>query len=178
MLISLLSLLSLLFLSSLQLLKAINQHNNTYLNNMIDKPNIIVVVLDDVGWNDLSYNSPSSQIKTPFIDSLVQRCGIYLTQHYTYPLCTPTRASLLTGRYHINTGLNYVLLPGTPAGDQTTYINMISLLINMITLFINMITIFINISSIHQANVLFGIKYSIITIIIMIVIIFTIRSTR
>jgi hypothetical protein len=55
---------------------------------------------------------------------------------------------------------------------------MISLLINMITLFINMITIFINISSIHQANVLFGIKYSIITIIIMIVIIFTIRSTR
>ena len=116
MLISLLSLLSLLILSSLQLSKAKNQHDNSYLNNMIDKPNIIVVVLDDVGWNDLSYNSPSSQIKTPFIDSLVQRFGIYLTQHYTYPLCTPTRASLLTGRYHINTGLNYVLLPGTPAG--------------------------------------------------------------
>ena len=116
-----LSLLSLLLLSHLQLSEAINQYSNSYINNMIDKPNIIVVVLDDVGWNDLSYNSPSSQIKTPFIDSLVQRFGIYLTQHYTYPVCTPTRASLLTGRYHINTGLNYVLLPGTPAGAQTTY---------------------------------------------------------
>lgn len=122
MLQSLLSL-SLLFLFYLQLLKAISQHDNSYLNNMIDKPNIIVVVLDDVGWNDLSYNSPSSQIKTPFIDSLVQRFGIYLTQHYTYPVCTPTRASLLTGRYHINTGLNYVLLPGTPAGAQTNNLN-------------------------------------------------------
>lgn len=44
------------------------------------------------------------------------RSGVVLTQHYSHSLCTPSRAALLTGRYHINTGLHYVLAPGTPAG--------------------------------------------------------------
>ena len=79
------------------------------------KPNIIIVVLDDIGWNDLQYNSPLSKIPTPIINALVDQ-GISFTQHYTHSLCTPSRGSLLTGRYNINLGLNNVLLPGTPAG--------------------------------------------------------------
>lgn len=65
--------------------------------------------------SDLTYNNPTSPIPTPEIDSLA-RSGVVLTQHYSHSLCTPSRAALLTGRYHINTGLHYVLAPGTPAG--------------------------------------------------------------
>lgn len=54
-------------------------------------------------------------IPTPNIDALAQK-GVQLKQLYTHSLCTPSRAALLTGRYHINTGLTYVLTPGTPAG--------------------------------------------------------------
>ncbi|KAJ1442389.1 alkaline-phosphatase-like protein [Ochromonadaceae sp. CCMP2298] len=81
----------------------------------IQRPNIVVVLLDDVGWNDLGYNSPLSPIPTPHIDRL-SSSGVRLTQHYTHSVCTPSRAALLTGKYHINTGLTNVLLPGSPVG--------------------------------------------------------------
>eukprot|EP01032_Pedospumella_encystans_P030986 gene30986-34971_t len=42
--------------------------------------------------------------------------GVHLTQHYVHSVCSPTRAALLTGRYHVNTGMTNVLIPGTPAG--------------------------------------------------------------
>jgi arylsulfatase A-like enzyme len=79
------------------------------------KPNIVFVLADDVGWNDLSFNNEYSPINTPNIDALAHD-GIQLKQHYMHSLCTPSRAALMTGRYHINTGLTYVLAPGTPAG--------------------------------------------------------------
>jgi arylsulfatase A-like enzyme len=78
-------------------------------------PNIIVILCDDVGWSDFGYNHPLSPIPTPHIDK-ISSMGVRLKQYYTPSLCTPTRASLLTGRYHVNTGLNSVLFPGTPAG--------------------------------------------------------------
>ncbi len=60
------------------------------------KPNILVIVADDMGWNDVGYHG--SKIKTPNIDSLC-KAGIELDQHYVAPTCTPTRVTLLTGRY-------------------------------------------------------------------------------
>lgn len=81
---------------------------------MNSKPNILVFVLDDVGMADLSYISVEKEIHTPNIDRLAHH-GIILKNYYTYSLCTPSRASMLTGRYAINTGLTSVLLPGTPA---------------------------------------------------------------
>jgi arylsulfatase I/J len=66
-------------------------------------------------FSDLSYNSAKPVISTPNIDFLAKK-GIVLKHLYTHSLCTPSRASFLTGRYHINTGLTYVLSPGTPAG--------------------------------------------------------------
>lgn len=67
-------------------------------------------------WNsDFGYNYPGSPIPTPFIDDLAAR-GVQLKQYYSHAVCTPARASLMTGRYHVNTGLTYVLTPGTPAG--------------------------------------------------------------
>ncbi|MEK6235760.1 MAG: sulfatase-like hydrolase/transferase, partial [Planctomycetales bacterium] len=60
------------------------------------RPNILVVVADDLGWADVGYHG--SPIKTPRIDRLC-RSGVELDQHYVAPMCTPTRAALLTGRY-------------------------------------------------------------------------------
>ena len=78
-------------------------------------PHIIFVMMDDVGHNDISYNSPNSPIPTPHIDALAYS-GIQLKNYYAHSLCTASRASLLTGRYQVNTGLANVLVPGTPGG--------------------------------------------------------------
>jgi hypothetical protein len=65
--------------------------------------------------SDFSYNAENPVIPTPNIDRLAKD-GIVLKQLYTHPICTPSRASFMTGRYHINTGLTYVLTASTPAG--------------------------------------------------------------
>lgn len=59
-------------------------------------PNILIVVADDMGWADVGYHG--SPIPTPNLDKLC-RAGVELDQHYVAPMCTPTRAALLTGRY-------------------------------------------------------------------------------
>nr|WP_315153156.1 sulfatase-like hydrolase/transferase [uncultured Flavobacterium sp.] len=59
------------------------------------KPNVIVIIADDMGWNDVGYNG--SEIKTPNIDNLAKN-GVQLTRFYVSPTCSPTRAALLTGR--------------------------------------------------------------------------------
>jgi arylsulfatase B len=60
-----------------------------------EKPNIIVVIADDAGWNDVGYNG--SEIKTPNIDFLAKN-GVQFDRFYVSPTCSPTRAALLTGR--------------------------------------------------------------------------------
>lgn len=81
-------------------------------------PNIVFVMLDDLGHADLSYSSeePDPLVKTPFIDQLVHSSGVKLTNYYVNPTCTPSRASLMTGRYAINSGLPFAVLPGSPIG--------------------------------------------------------------
>ncbi len=66
--------------------------------------------------SDFGRNVADSPIPTPFIDQLTAQ-GVHLTQHYVHSVCSPTRAALLTGRYHVNTGMTNVLIPGTPAGN-------------------------------------------------------------
>ncbi|MBW6533821.1 MAG: arylsulfatase [Mariniphaga sp.] len=60
------------------------------------KPNILVIIPDDLGWSDVGYHG--SVVKTPNIDMLA-KTGVRLEQHYVMPTCTPTRVSLLTGKY-------------------------------------------------------------------------------
>ena len=81
------------------------------------QPNIIIALVDDLGWSDVGYHKASG-IKTPHIDKLATQ-GIILTNHYVQPLCSPSRASLLTGKYpiHIGAGLNEnVFAPDEPIG--------------------------------------------------------------
>jgi arylsulfatase A-like enzyme len=65
-------------------------------------PHVVYIMSDDQGWNDVGYHG--SEIKTPHIDALVQG-GAKLEQFYAQPLCSPTRSSLMTGRYPFRMGL-------------------------------------------------------------------------
>jgi arylsulfatase A-like enzyme len=62
----------------------------------MQKPNILFILVDDLGWGDVSYHN--APIRTPNMDRLAAR-GIELDFHYVNPVCTPTRASLMSGRY-------------------------------------------------------------------------------
>jgi len=74
-----------------------------------NKPNILYVVADDLGWKDVGFNG-SQDIKTPNLDKLAAT-GARLEQFYAQPMCTPTRAALLTGRYPFRYGLQTIVIP-------------------------------------------------------------------
>ena len=80
--------------------------------NAAEKPNIIVILADDQGFGDLAANNPQSKIATPNLDALA-RGGLRFTDgHTSSGVCTPTRYSLLTGRYHWRTRLQSGVLGG------------------------------------------------------------------
>jgi arylsulfatase A-like enzyme len=73
------------------------------------KPNIVHIVADDLGWKDVGFNG-CTDIKTPNLDKLAAE-GAKLAQFYVQPMCTPTRAALLTGRYPFRYGLQTAVIP-------------------------------------------------------------------
>jgi len=80
-----------------------------------NKPNIIIIYTDDLGYGDLScYGNPV--IRTPHLDKLASE-GIRLTSFYVAAsTSTPSRASLLTGRYPVRAGLPHVIFPNEDRG--------------------------------------------------------------
>ncbi len=74
-------------------------------------PNVIIILTDDQGWGDLSINGNTS-IQTPNIDQIAHS-GARFENFYVSPVCSPTRAELLTGRYHPRSGVH-----GTSAGAE------------------------------------------------------------
>lgn len=79
---------------------------------MNKKPNIIMILTDDLGYGDISCLNPGSQIQTGNIDRLAQE-GMRLTDcHSSSALCTPSRYALLTGRYNWRSRLKSLVLPG------------------------------------------------------------------
>lgn len=85
------------------------------------KPNVVFILVDDMGYADLS-SFGSKDIRTPNIDRLAKE-GVKLTQAYSNgPVCTPTRAAFITGRYQQRAGLEWALTPdmkdaGLPAEE-------------------------------------------------------------
>jgi arylsulfatase B len=84
------------------------------------KPNIILIVADDLGWNDVGFHNP--EMITPHLDELAKK-GIELRRFYVGALCSPTRAGLLTGKYPDRFGLRGVVGPraqgGLPVQEKT-----------------------------------------------------------
>lgn len=71
---------------------------------VVAKPlNLLLIVADDLGWNDVDWHG-STQIPTPHLSKLASE-GVTLNNYYVQPVCSPTRASILTGRHVIHTGV-------------------------------------------------------------------------
>tara|TARA_B110000305_G_scaffold228656_1_gene278684 strand:+ start:900 stop:2663 length:1764 start_codon:yes stop_codon:yes gene_type:complete len=68
-----------------------------------ERPNVIVILTDDQGWGDLSIHG-NTNISTPNIDRLASQ-GMELERFYVSPICSPTRAEFMTGRYNPRTGV-------------------------------------------------------------------------
>ncbi len=73
-----------------------------------DRPNIVLIVADDLGYADMGYHS--SDIQTPNIDHLAAT-GVRLEQFHVAPMCSPTRAGLMTGRYPLRFGMMRAVIP-------------------------------------------------------------------
>ncbi len=70
------------------------------------QPNVVIFLADDAGWGDYSH-SGNTQVRTPNIDSIAIG-GVSLERFYVCPVCAPTRAEFLTGRYHPRGGVRGV----------------------------------------------------------------------
>ena len=78
------------------------------------QPNVIIMLADDLGWSDVGYHG--GDIDTPSLDRLAAE-GVQLDRFYTTPICSPTRAALMTGRNPIRLGVAYaVILPWDTTG--------------------------------------------------------------
>jgi arylsulfatase A-like enzyme len=78
------------------------------------QPNIVFLLVDDMGYGECGFNG-GKEIATPVIDRLAKE-GTILENSYVQPVCSPTRAALLTGRYPIRTGVYSVVTPGAHWG--------------------------------------------------------------
>jgi len=86
-----------------------------------EMPHIVVFMVDDQGWNDIGYQSSDLDWATPFIDNLAET-GVILDHYYTMHLCTPARASLLTGYYPVHISMQHdVIQPDAPWGLPLDY---------------------------------------------------------
>lgn len=79
------------------------------------QPHLIFILADDLGWDDVGFHG-SPQIPTPNIDALANE-GVILNNYYVSPMCTPTRASIMSGKHPIHLGIqHFVIFAAQPYG--------------------------------------------------------------
>lgn len=79
------------------------------------RPNILVIMGDDVGYSNVGAYTHGMMVPTPNIDRIAKE-GILFTDHYAHPSSTAGRAAFITGQLPIRTGMTTVGLPGSPVG--------------------------------------------------------------
>ena len=84
-------------------------------------PNVVILLADDLGWNAIGYHN--GEFRTPHLDSIAAS-GLQLERFYVAPMCSPTRAGLMTGRYPIRFGMARAVIPpqrdfGLPLSETT-----------------------------------------------------------
>jgi len=83
------------------------------------RPNVIVILTDDQGYGDAGVNG-NDKIRTPNLDRFAEQ-GVRFSRFYCSPVCAPTRASLMTGRYYYRTGVIHTSRGGAKMhGDEVT----------------------------------------------------------
>ena len=88
-------------------------------NSSLEMPNIILVMIDNVGFDEIGING-NDLVSTPHLDSFASQ-GVQFSRFYSNPMCAPTRASLMTGRYHYRTGVIHTSRGGAKMyGDEFT----------------------------------------------------------
>lgn len=88
------------------LLLSCSSNTNHVINKPNDQPNVILILTDDQGWGDLGING-NPAVQTPVVDRLARQ-SISFDRFFVSPVSAPTRASLLTGRDHLRTGVSWV----------------------------------------------------------------------
>ena len=80
-----------------------------------DRPNVVLMLADNLGFGDIGAYGGGAVLgtPTPSLDALAAE-GLMLTQFFVEPGCTPSRAGLMTGRYSVRSGLNSIIVAGTP----------------------------------------------------------------
>jgi len=81
-----------------------------------DRPNVLFIVADDLGLNDVPFTGTGSEVKTPYLQRLADE-GTVLKHYYVNQVCTPTRASFMSAKYPIHLGLQHgVIRDSVPNG--------------------------------------------------------------
>jgi len=98
---------------------------NSVINKNTELPNVIIILADDLGYADVGFNG-SKDIKTPHIDDIAKNGVVFSEGYVSYPVCGPSRAGLITGRYQdtFGFGKNPLFAPkdpnmGLPLSEQT-----------------------------------------------------------
>lgn len=86
------------------------------------KPNVVFILMDDMGYGDITPFNPKTKNRTPQLERMARE-GMKLTSFYAAPVCTPSRAQVLTGCYAKRVSLPAVIFPAAPVGlsaDEAT----------------------------------------------------------
>jgi len=96
-------------------LSILNSHSQQALGDIEqdEKPNIVYILADDLGYGDLSSFNPEGKITTPHIDELASKGIKFTDAHTSSSVCTPTRYGIITGRYNWRSSLKSGVLTGT-----------------------------------------------------------------
>ena len=89
----------------------------------VAKPNVVFVVADDLGYNDVPFTGTGSEILTPTLTRLANQ-GTVLHHYYVNAICTPTRTSFMSAKYPIHVGLQHGVIrdsvpDGLPLSEKT-----------------------------------------------------------